>query len=81
MKTGLGVGLGLGIPLLLAAAGMLWFYVHTRRQIQSLQQKLDEQGAVPLAPRGQYARLPPQELDTGKQHWPEIQSNYRSELS
>lgn len=81
MKSGLGVGLGLGIPLLLEAAGMLWFYIHTLRQIQSLQQKLNEQGAVPLAPRGQYARLPPQELDTGKQNWPEIQSNYRSELS
>lgn len=81
MKTGLGVGLGLGIPLLLAAAGMLWFYMNTRRRIQSLQRRLNEQGAVHLAPRGQHARLPLQELDTGKQNWPEIQSTHRSELS
>lgn len=81
MKTGVGVGVGLGVPLLLAAAAFIWFYLHTRRQIQSLQQKLNEQGTMQLGPRGQYARLPPQELDTGKQTWPEIQSNYRSELS
>jgi hypothetical protein len=80
MKTGLGVGLGLGVPLLLAAAGMLWFYVHTRRQIQYMQRRLNEQGAVHLAPRGQH-RLPLQELDTGKQIWPEIQSTHRSEVS
>ncbi|OKP12849.1 hypothetical protein PENSUB_1581 [Penicillium subrubescens] len=81
MKTGVGVGVGLGVPLLLAAAGFIWYYMHTRRQIQSLQQRLNEQGAMQLGPRGQYARLPPQELDSGKQTWPEIQSTHRSELS
>jgi hypothetical protein len=79
MKTGLGLGVGLGVPLLLALAGLLWFYVHTRRQIQSLQQKLNEQAALHPGLRANYAP-PPQELDTGKENWPEIQSNDRSEL-
>ena len=81
MKTGLGVGVGLGVPLLLALAGLFWFYMHTRRQIQALQQRLNEQPATHPGPQGHYARAPLQELDAGKENMPEIQSNYRSELS
>ncbi|KAL4894701.1 hypothetical protein BDV59DRAFT_174833 [Aspergillus ambiguus] len=81
MKTGLGVGLGLGVPLLLALAGFVWLYVHTQRKIQSLQQKLIEQRAVYQGPLGDYAVPPPQELGSGKQSLPQMQSNYRSELA
>ncbi|KAI9370241.1 hypothetical protein BJX61DRAFT_516147 [Aspergillus egyptiacus] len=79
LQTGLGAGLGLGIPLLLALAGLLWFYLHTRRHIQSLQQQLSEQRAVYPGTQG-HSYPPPQELDAGKQNMSGVQSNYPSEL-
>lgn len=69
------------MPLLLVLAGLLWFYAHNRRQIQVLQQRLNEQGVVYPGPRGHYARAPLQEPAAGKENMSGIQLNYRSELS
>lgn len=75
---GIGLGVGLGVPMIIAAASLLWFYIKTRRQIQDLHARLeDEQRRVtPSGAKLQVMR----ELDTGESVSSELQSNPRSEL-
>lgn len=85
LKAELGIGLGLGVPLLLAAVAMFWFYMQKRRQIQVLQQRLNEKAGglqsgiqVRHGPPKELEGHPPKELDDGYSNWPNV---HRSELS
>lgn len=55
---GAGLGVGLGVPLLLVSAGLLWFFLRTRRQMAGMQV-----AAVQSAPVG-YAGWQGQEKPT-----------------
>ncbi|KAJ5156045.1 hypothetical protein N7492_008848 [Penicillium capsulatum] len=80
---GVGLGVGLGVPFLLAIGGMAWYYTHTRRQIQALQQQLVEQRVI-ADEKG--SRLPgtpgsfPRELENPGPRPPELNPDSRSEL-
>ncbi|KAJ5301744.1 hypothetical protein N7508_006607 [Penicillium antarcticum] len=73
----LGIGLGIGAPLAIAAVTMFWLYMRTRRQMQVLQQRLNEKGGNLQSAPPVY-QSPPRELDAEDTNWPKV---YRSELS
>ena len=77
-SVALGLGLGLGVPLLMAAGALAWLYLHSQRQIQSLQHALaSNQMNQPVSLRENVMR----ELDNGGAKTPELESNDRQELA